>query len=335
MDNASQTILRDLFFSSLSHPMGVDAVRFRIKHEDSIDLIEDLLRRSYFTQQDRTYQLRLITIIKLADTVDEAKAILRNGETIFSLLKDYYRKTPDEPVELATLSELSGLPRKDLNNAIRHMSDGMFLQSRSSDFPDGEKATVSASESVIRYRTYGDALAHTLEIHTRMEEAHKNYNPEALRQLRLNPLSESIPSDGFNDFQFLLHEKIVKSALGHFNDGNLRHAVLDSLLAVFGLIKDRTGLDEDGRVLVEKAFAPKNPILILSNLATESGRSDQAGFIEVLRGIYQGVRNPKSHSLDHDFTQLEAAQYLVLASLLISRIEKATLSSSIPEKVTK
>jgi len=47
--------------------------------------------------------------------------------------------------------------------------------------------------------------------------------------------------------------------------------------------------------------------------------------IQIFKGVYQGVRNPKAHSLTSDLTEIEAAQYMVLASLLARRVEQATL----------
>lgn len=56
---------------------------------------------------------------------------------------------------------------------------------------------------------------------------------------------------------------------------------------------------------------------------SESGQNDQKGFLQIFNGAYQGIRNPKAHSLNHDLDQNKAAQYLVFASLLIRRVEEA------------
>lgn len=125
------------------------------------------------------------------------------------------------------------------------------------------------------------------------------------------------------NFRSLLHPAVSRHALPHFDDGHLREAVLNGVLAVFDLLRERTGLDVDGAALVSQALSLENPRLILSELSTESGRSDQKGFLQILQGIYIGVRNPKAHSLRHDLTESTAAQYLVFASLLARRIEEA------------
>lgn len=60
----------------------------------------------------------------------------------------------------------------------------------------------------------------------------------------------------------------------------------------------------------------------------ESGRNDQVGFMEIFRGVYRGVRNPKAHSLNHDLDHVKAGQYLVMLSLLMRRITGAKAVSA-------
>jgi hypothetical protein len=76
--------------------------------------------------------------------------------------------------------------------------------------------------------------------------------------------------------------------------------------------------------------------LILSELDTESGQNDQKGFIQLFSGSYQGIRNPKAHSLNHDLTEMKAAQYLIHASLLARRVSEAQqVKADIPAKPAK
>lgn len=63
--------------------------------------------------------------------------------------------------------------------------------------------------------------------------------------------------------------------------------------------------------------------MILSDTSTDSGRNDQAGFMQIFCGAYQGIRNTKAHSLEHDLDQIKAAQYLIFASLLARRVSEA------------
>lgn len=124
----------------------------------------------------------------------------------------------------------------------------------------------------------------------------------------------------------LLHPAVIRSSYKQFCEGLYRDAVLNAVVAVFDLLRERTGLDDDGSQLVTKTFSLNNPILVLSTLKTESGKNEQKGFIQILQGAFIGIRNPKAHSLYTDLTQDRAAQYLVFASLLARRVDEARLA---------
>ena len=81
--------------------------------------------------------------------------------------------------------------------------------------------------------------------------------------------------------------------------------------------------DLDGDKLVGTAFSLEKAQLILSEIKSESGKNDQKGFMQIFSGAYQGIRNPKAHSLEHDLDKTKAAQYLIFASLLARRVQEA------------
>lgn len=124
-------------------------------------------------------------------------------------------------------------------------------------------------------------------------------------------------------FEELLHPAIHEHAFQHYLNGHYREAVLNSVVAVFDLIRKRTGLDLDGTNLVSETFSLERARLIFSEVKTESGKNDQKGFLQIFSGAYLGIRNPKAHSLAHDLDKTKAAQYLVFASLLARRVQEA------------
>jgi uncharacterized protein (TIGR02391 family) len=127
----------------------------------------------------------------------------------------------------------------------------------------------------------------------------------------------------------LLHPIILMHAYPKLLDGHLRSAVLDAFIAVFDLIREKSGVMLDGADLVGKVFSLKDPKLIFSDLDTESGQNDQKGFIQILQGAYLGIRNPKAHSLNTNLSFESAAQYLVFSSLLARRIEASKMGTYI------
>ena len=123
-------------------------------------------------------------------------------------------------------------------------------------------------------------------------------------------------------FEGLLHPAVVASSLGQYRNGHLRDAVLNGVIAVFDMIRARTGLKLDGKDLVGQAFGTEKGKLVFSELETETGRNDQKGFLQIYEGIYTGVRNVKAHSLTHDLNEQKAAQYMVMLSLLARRVDE-------------
>lgn len=165
------------------------------------------------------------------------------------------------------------------------------------------------------YSVY-EAQSQLHALHAEIFKAIDNQNNQTL----------SIENASMNKFGFesLLHPIIHKSSYKHYQDGHLRDAVLNSVVAIFDYIREKTGLAEDGDKLIGQAFSLSDPFVVLSELQSESGQNDQKGFMQIYKGAYQGIRNPKAHSLIHDLTEQKAAQYLVFASLLARRIEEAS-----------
>ena len=126
-------------------------------------------------------------------------------------------------------------------------------------------------------------------------------------------------------FTSILHPLIAESSLVHFANGHFRDAVLNGVIAIFDLIRRRTGLQQDGSALIGQAFSVEAGKLIFSELGSDSGLNDQKGFLKILDGTYIGIRNPKAHTLIHDLDQTKAAQYLVFLSLLARRVADAKL----------
>jgi uncharacterized protein (TIGR02391 family) len=124
-------------------------------------------------------------------------------------------------------------------------------------------------------------------------------------------------------FEQLLHPLIAKSSYGLYRNGHLREAVLNSVTAIFDYIRKLTKVNADGDALVGKVFSIADPYIVLSEMDTESGQNDQKGFMQIFKGAFQGIRNPKAHSLTHDLNPHKAAQYLVFASLLARRLAEA------------
>ena len=130
-------------------------------------------------------------------------------------------------------------------------------------------------------------------------------------------------------FVSLLHPKVAEASIRHYEDGDYRESVLNAMLALTEVIRAKIKRDGDGTALASILFKPEKPILIFSERATQAERDDQEGFHKLMLGAFQGIRNPKSHQMDSDLTEITAAQYLVFISLLVRRVDESHINAAL------
>ena len=72
-----------------------------------------------------------------------------------------------------------------------------------------------------------------------------------------------------------LHPEIARAASKLYQDAHYANAVEAAVKALNGLVRLRSGLDQDGTSLMERAFSPSNPLLKFNDLQDQSARPDQ------------------------------------------------------------
>jgi uncharacterized protein (TIGR02391 family) len=97
---------------------------------------------------------------------------------------------------------------------------------------------------------------------------------------------------------------------------NFSAAVLDSIHYLSDVIRERSGLEGDGVALVGAAFGGNAPKLKVNRLQTESEQNVQRGVEALLRGVYQAIRNPRSHGTTQDDERNAVAIILFVDYLL-------------------
>ncbi|MFP3274364.1 MAG: TIGR02391 family protein [Paraburkholderia sp.] len=115
-------------------------------------------------------------------------------------------------------------------------------------------------------------------------------------------------------------------------DENYFHAVFEATKGVAERIRTLSGLNGDGADLVKKAFAGQQPVLVLGPLSTESEKSEQKGFANLLIGLFGAVRNPLAHApkTNWPMSEQDALDILTSVSLIHRKLDstqKAAVSS--------
>jgi uncharacterized protein (TIGR02391 family) len=305
LDQISKSLLEKILNDSMANSKGINAIKFRAKHYEHLDLLDSLESTGYLENRLGNYYLKLLAFLELSDSVNEVEELFNRWENLFQVLRQYYLEHPGESISINDLTEISNIKRDDINICLIYMVQAPIFNSYSINFIKFEAEQVTPSERILKYQNFRGIL-------------------EEMRSLKSNrSLEEDVKWENVEDFRFLLHTIITEHAWPQYNNGHLRDAVLNSIIAVFDMIRQKTGLKEDGDKLIGKAFSLDDPYLILSDIDTESGQNDQKGFMQILKGSFQSIRNPKAHSLVNDLNKLKTAQYLVFGSLLARRIDEA------------
>ncbi|CDX38211.1 Ymh [Mesorhizobium sp. ORS 3359] len=135
------------------------------------------------------------------------------------------------------------------------------------------------------------------------------------KELRADLLSRGVHSDVLSFCrQELLHD-------------NYFHAVLEAAKSVADKLRKRTGLLDDGAVLVDHVFGGQKPMLAINSPETKSEQDEQKGFVNLLKGTFGMFRNPTAHEakVNWAMSKEDAEDLLSLVSLIHRRIDKATM----------
>ena len=145
----------------------------------------------------------------------------------------------------------------------------------------------------------------------------------------LNKGKEDSKTNIKNNFWYFINPKIKEVAYSRFQSGHFADSVEAAMKEVNNTVKkiyhDKTGKENDGSSLMNEAFSPKNPLIILEDQTNQSGRDAQLGYMQIFSGSMTGIRNPKAHD-NVTITSDRAIHLIFLASLLMYKIDETIKS---------
>jgi len=97
------------------------------------------------------------------------------------------------------------------------------------------------------------------------------------------------------DIKALIKEPLWLAISNTYEAENYTYAILDAMHYLSSVLREKSGLDGDGHSLVGAALGGSSPVLRVNKLQTETERNIQRGLEQMLRGMYQFIRNPRSH----------------------------------------
>ena len=124
-----------------------------------------------------------------------------------------------------------------------------------------------------------------------------------------------------------VHPDVLQFCKAELLADNYFHTVLEATKSVAAKLRTRTGLTDDGGTLVDRALGGDLPMLAINALKTDSERSEQRGFLNLLKGTFGMFRNPTAHEprILWSMEKADAEDLLSLASLIHRRLDKAVM----------
>lgn len=125
----------------------------------------------------------------------------------------------------------------------------------------------------------------------------------------------------------LVSDKIRSSSERSFLNGSYSDAVFRATIVLEKAIKKKSGINKIGVPLINTVFDENNPILNIVEGSETEHKDERAGFYYILKGVFLGIKNPKSHSLPEIENPFIASQYLSFIDLLLSIVGNSKKST--------
>lgn len=139
-------------------------------------------------------------------------------------------------------------------------------------------------------------------------------------QQRANNLYERLEQRG-------THQDVLYCCKAELLVENYFHAVFEATKSVADKIRQRTGLEGDGSALVDAAFGSTTPRMAINSLDSDTYRSEQSGFLNLLKGAFGTFRNVTAHApkITWPIEEQDALDLMSLISYIHRRIDKAVV----------
>lgn len=122
-----------------------------------------------------------------------------------------------------------------------------------------------------------------------------------------------------------VHPDVLRFCREELLVDNYFHAVLEAAKSVADKLRARSGLPDDGAALVDRTLGGDPPIVAINALSTESEKSEQRGFANLVKGTFGMFRNTTAHApkINWALNREDAEEVLTLLSMIHKRLDAA------------
>jgi uncharacterized protein (TIGR02391 family) len=121
------------------------------------------------------------------------------------------------------------------------------------------------------------------------------------------------------------HPEVIRHCREELLRTDHYEAVFEAVKGLGARLREKSGLDEDGRPLVQAALGGKSPRVLLTACTTVTERNEQQGVALLAEGIFAAFRNPAAHEprLVWEVSEQDALDVLGTLSVIHRRLDGA------------
>jgi uncharacterized protein (TIGR02391 family) len=123
-----------------------------------------------------------------------------------------------------------------------------------------------------------------------------------------------------------VHPDVLRFCKSELLADDYFHAVLEAAKSIADKLRLKSSLSDDGAKLVDVTLCGSSPRLAINDLITESQRSEQSGFANLVKGVFGMFRNPTAHEarIHWAMNKEDAEDILSIISLIHRRLDSAS-----------
>lgn len=141
-------------------------------------------------------------------------------------------------------------------------------------------------------------------------------------RIRANRFREALRARG-------VHHLVIAGCAAEIEDENYFHAVFETTKGLADRLRSLSGLNEDGRTLVDRALGRSGglPVVAMNRLESRTDQSEHDGYANMLRGLFGAFRNTTAHrpKVAWPISEADALDMMSTASLLHRRLDQAVV----------
>lgn len=150
-------VLRDVLEQAQDWPYTIDVAKFDIAHEDHLEVLETLVRRTLLEREDNRYSIPILGLASLSKYDKAAELSIFETAHIFSTLRELYKHQTGKQISIGKLGTEAKLPFEVVRRALELMKS-LPLWSGRSVLLSSEEAYVVPGSGFLKYKTFAAVL---------------------------------------------------------------------------------------------------------------------------------------------------------------------------------